>query len=364
MSQQFDPSPAPRENAVANSAAGELHTEGDGWFKISPYGEFPGMRPGRPQFFTIEQAANMVAEFNSVLGRLGRMFRGIPIYRGHPDVDLQLWPDDRRIGRLTALDARADGLWGRAEWNSVGKLNITEGFWVYPSPRWDGPAGGARFEPDRLLSVGLTNTPRIEQSEPVSNAATPPPTTEHITNVKKELICQKLGLDPAASDDEVLEKLAALAAAASNAAPEDEKEPPAPAPPAPEGKAEEIEKLKAKLSAAEAALESEAKAANSALLGAAQAAGSVPAADVQAWAAKLDDPAQRAEARNALAALKPAVNTAPLTGGGTREDRGATDDMRERVANAVEALEREGKSYAQAWAAVKRRPEFAAYFQY
>jgi hypothetical protein len=75
-----------------------------------------------------------------------------------PDVDPEIWPDDRRLGKVAKLEVRADGRWGYAEWKSLGRENQAEELWVYPSPRWDAPQGKARFEPDRLISVGLTNT--------------------------------------------------------------------------------------------------------------------------------------------------------------------------------------------------------------
>lgn len=102
-----------REAAVANalSETEPMEESSDGWFKVSPYGVFRGKTPGRPQHFTEDAAQRMVAEFNSLRGKLGRMFRGIPIYAGHPDVDPTIWTDDRRLGKATQLEARADGLW-------------------------------------------------------------------------------------------------------------------------------------------------------------------------------------------------------------------------------------------------------------
>ena len=153
-------------NALDPADAIDFSETADGWFKISPYGTFRGKVPGRPQTVALENAKAMEGELNSVVGILGRAFRGVPIYHGHPDVDPEIWPDDRRIGKITKLEARANGLWGLAEWNSIGQANKVEGWWIYPSPRWDAPAGKTSFAPDRLISIGLTNTPRIVESEP------------------------------------------------------------------------------------------------------------------------------------------------------------------------------------------------------
>ncbi len=205
-----------REAAIANaldpSEGIDFSDTADGWFKISPYGQFRGKVPGRPQTVSLDNAAAMVEEFNSVLGKLGRAFRGVPIYHGHPDVDPEIWTDDRRIGKVTKLEARADGLWGLAEWNSIGQENKAEGWWIYPSPRWDAPAWKNSFTPDRLISIGLTNTPRILESEPVFNSQLE---NENNTIMDPKLIREKLGLAPEATDEEVLAKIDSLTTAAT-----------------------------------------------------------------------------------------------------------------------------------------------------
>jgi len=52
-----------RETAVANafSEAEPMEEGADGWFKVSPYGVFPGKTPGRRQHFTEGAARRMVA---------------------------------------------------------------------------------------------------------------------------------------------------------------------------------------------------------------------------------------------------------------------------------------------------------------
>jgi hypothetical protein len=362
-----------RETAVANAWAPDdaAAEEDGGWFKISPYGVFPGKTPGRPQHFGEAQAREVVGEFNSVLGRLGRLFRGIPIYRGHPDVDPVIWPDDRRIGKIAELQARPDGLWGRAEWNSLGAENQREGFWIYPSPRWDAPAGRARFEPDRLISVGMTNTPRIPGSEPaVHNAAcgetedsetedtrqeqaTDNTETDSDSDMDPKLIREKLGLAPETTDEEVFAKIDSMMAAAEQAA------------------EAENAKLAAERAATTAETEKDAMAnslaaernrANANIIELAILRGSMTAAEKPAWEIKLADGTQRESAVNAIAALKPKLNTSALRPGQNRQDREAAGSLREQVANAVSELEKNGRPYQEAWLQVKKRPEFAAYF--
>lgn len=348
-----------REAAVANALdpaeAIDFSDTADGWFKISPYGQFRGKVPGRPQTIFYENATAMVEEFNSVLGKLGRAFRGVPIYHGHPDVDPEIWTDDRRIGKITKLDARADGLWGLAEWNSTGLENKAEGWWIYPSPRWDAPAGKTSFTPDRLISIGLTNTPRILESEPVFNSL-----LENNNNIMDpKLIREKLGLAPEATDEECLAKIDSLTAAAT------EKEALAP----------ELETLKnslnqetvkkeqlaCSLSAAESNNASLREAHNNSLIELALRDARITAADRAAWAQRLSGAAREAQV-NALTALKPILNTRAIPLGDRRAERGAADDLREQVANAVTALEATGLSYHEAWMKTKKDAKYAEYF--
>jgi hypothetical protein len=200
--------PGREREVAANGADASIAATEDGWFKVSPYGVFPGTRPGRPQHFGPEEAREMAANFRSLAARIGRLFRGAPIYIGHPDVDPARWPDERRLGGLRDLEARDDGLYAQAEWNSLGQDNLREGFWIYPSPHWDAPRGRPAFRPDRLLSVGLTNMPRIAESEPVANAET---TNQDTDTMNRQAICQALGLAPEATDEEILAAIKALA---------------------------------------------------------------------------------------------------------------------------------------------------------
>jgi phage I-like protein len=345
--------PAIRETAIANaldpSEAIDFSDDADGWFKIAPYGEFRGKTPGRPQYVSLDSAKAMESEFNSMLGRLGRAFRGVPIYHGHPDVDPETWPDDRRIGKVTKVEARADGLWGFAEWNSVGKENKAEGWWIYPSPRWDAPPGQTRFSPDRLISVGLTNTPRIQESEPVHNSH-----LENETTMDPKLIRQKLGLSPEATDEEVLAKLDIVTAAATatetvNTQLETANKEKTEIANSVTGKDREITQLR--------------EAHNNSLLDAAVTDTRITAAERPQWAARLAG-ANRTEEINSLATLPKKLNDKGLNLGDRRDERKQGDDLREQVANAVSKSQKdEGMTYDQAWKKAKKDPAFKAYFE-
>ncbi len=343
-----------RETAVANAVtpadAIDFSEEADGWFKIAPYGEFRGKTPGRPQHVSIENARVMESEFNSLLGKLGRTFRGVPIYHGHPDVDPEMWPDDKRIGKITQLNARPDGLWGFAEWNSIGKENKAEGWWIYPSPRWDAPPGQTRFAPDRLISVGLTNTPRIKESEPVHNSHLE---TETNNIMDPKLIRQKLGLAPEATDEEVLAKLDTVTAAAT--ASEDVKTDL-------ETVQTENDEMANSITGKDREITQLREAHNNSLLDSAVSDTRITAAERPDWARRLTG-ANRAEEINSLTALPKKLNGKGLDLSDRREDRAQGDDLREQVANSVAKLQKEdGLSYSEAWKKTKKVAAFKPYF--
>ncbi len=171
MFDAYNETPAPewdkdRPVVVADIANAKPVDDDAEWFQVAPYGEHPN-RVGL-QVFNQAAAEKIVASFNSVASKIGRLFRGAPIYAGHPDVDPARWPDSRRLGKIVALEARNDGLYAKAEWNTLGVENNEQGFYVYPSPRWLCEKATKGISPVELISVGLTNTPNIRSSAPVT----------------------------------------------------------------------------------------------------------------------------------------------------------------------------------------------------
>jgi hypothetical protein len=333
--------------------ANALDADEDGWFKVSPYGEYPGKTPGRIQYFGLPEAQAMEAHFNSVAGRLGRLFRGCPIFIGHPDVDRTIWPDERRLGKVSGLQARADGLWARGEWNSLGADNKENGYWVYPSPRWDGPPNKSQFRPDRLLSIGLTNMPRIKTSEPIANALGGKEDSQQNTNnMDRKLLIAKLGLAPEATDEEIMAKLDAMlkenadmaAAEKAKLDAESKKQ---------EGASKEEEDDELKKSRMETA---------NARVDLAIAEGRIPLADRAAWLPRLTGENRESEA-NALAAIRPKMSTKTLDLQKARSEIGDEAQRRETIHNAVAAEQAKGKSYKEAYNAVRANPEFKAVFE-
>jgi len=339
-----------REAAVCNAAEAPADDD-DGWVCIAPYGIHPGSREDRPQHFFEEEANAVVGEFQSLRGRLGRMFRGIPIYIGHPDSRPDLYHDHRRLGKYTDLQARADGLFAKEELNSLGMENKREGYWIYPSPRWDAPAGRPQFRPDRLISVGLTNTPRIPSSEPVANStfANEEIETETNTIMDRKLLCETLGLDVTATDEEILAKITALNSAAADAeAKLTEKT----------GEMETVKTEKDEMVNSIATLTRDLgtvrEALANSLLDAATSDGRITQADRVAWLPRLTGD-KREDEINALGELKPQLNTKPIDVVKSRVEIGDEKQRRETIANAVDAIMKEkGVTYDDAWLLAKK----------
>lgn len=149
------------------AAFNESITEGD-WIRIAPYGEH-GNKVGL-QVFDRVGAEAMVKAFNSVETKLSTMFRGLPIYEGHPDDDgwKRANPSIKvaAVGRVKKLEARDDGLFGLAAWNETGERLVHGPAPAYTaqSPHWGMlpiPGRPKAFQPVELWSLGLTNQPNI-----------------------------------------------------------------------------------------------------------------------------------------------------------------------------------------------------------
>jgi hypothetical protein len=349
---------AAREADISNAADAPIDevTE-ERWVKIAPFGTYPGSKPDRPQHFYEEEANAMVREFTSFRDKARRMFRGIPIYIGHPDKYPQVYTDHRRLGRITDLQVRPDGLYGEAEWNSLGEENLKEGYWVYPSPRWDAPEGRKEFRPDRLISVGLTNSPRIVESEPVTNS-TLDDETQTDTEMDRKLLTEKLGLDVTATDEEILAKIASLNSEAETARTKlTEKE-------TLMETAEnsltlvrtELETTKGRVTALEGDVQAARESLANSQLDAAVSAGRITEAERAAWLPRLTGDARESEA-NALLAVEPKYNTRPLDVTKQRQEIGDEKGRRETIANAVDAIMRDkGVNYDDAWQLAKKDP--------
>lgn len=190
--------------ALENEGLGEIPALGlenelqttDGWVRISPFGDFPKEREVRQADGSVRYdryiqrvdrpaAEELVNQFRTLLGsetlgKVKRFLGGTPIFRGHPDLPgaESRYPDKTRYGMFADLDAREDGLYGKAVLaeDSAGLLE-NDGL-KYLSPFWlvrltgQVEGGVPVCTPVKLISAGLTRSPNIKGGQPLANENT------------------------------------------------------------------------------------------------------------------------------------------------------------------------------------------------
>lgn len=356
---------------IANAAP----MAGGDWEMIAPYGEFPTADRKRVQKFGRPQAEAMVATFNSVWHRLGTMFRGVPIFHGHPDVDPKNWPDDRRLGKITEMEAREDGLWGKPEWNALGADNAREGWWLYPSPAWLHPRTAANtVEPDELLSIGLVNTPNIPGSMPWANSAEFAEDYEEEEEIStdetmKEKLTALLGLEPTANDDEIMAALEAKMTPAAAEANAEEEAAAAAEKQAAADKLAEAERMAMEANTARAAAEANAKAIRETfavvVVDAAILNGQATEAERQTLAnSMLADGADVKALAAGILSKEPELNTGKIQIGGKTVSISSPRERQAAISTEVNSrMDAKGMTYDAAYAAVKKDPKFRPLFE-
>lgn len=195
------------EGAVAEGMANAMEIGADGWTQLTIFAEVP--HPLGIQRVNRAACERMENSFKSLLGKLKRGFRGVPVYIGHPDVPSRKeeFPDDKAYGWVQELQTREDGLYARIDWSGPGKALVENKHYRFPSPYWDASAAGSRngktiFEPHTLLSVGLTNQPRIAV-QALANSET----INEGNEMNLAIIAALLGLGSTATEAEVTTKI-------------------------------------------------------------------------------------------------------------------------------------------------------------
>lgn len=350
------------DNAQALPNLGDTAPPDEEWLQISPYGEFPH-RVGK-QIVSRTEADHMATAFNSLMHQAGNLFRGVPVYIEHPDVQPELYKERRRIGKVKEVEARVDGFYGLIAWNDLGKQNRKEGYFVFPSPVWEFPkAGLPNIHPNKLRSIGMTNTPNIAAVAPwTANSLTQPGPgqTQTQTQMKLEDILKGLGLAANATDEQIN---AALQGIASNATALDEAK-------TEKTKIEgDLVAANAKVATAQAkvdAIQGQLTAANAAhaktQLDAAIEDGRITAAERPAHESAFADNFETAA--NALASLTPKLNTTEVELGGNRKSIATAEERMTVINSAVAEYQstHPGTDFETAWNAVESDPKFAAVF--
>lgn len=216
------------EEIVVSSGLCEAANERDGWVRIARYGDWP--HPRGLQRFTRESAETMAGIFNSSVARVTRALgfgaHKVKGYVGHPDdpvfANTPGHDDTTEYFHGVAMEARDDGIYLRRAWTNEGepvKDKLPKKF----SPRWGmRPLGNGVFEPIKLISVGLTDSPNIPDASN-QKRTTEKPMKELFKKIMKRLGYTDTQIEAAANataeapkEEEVLGKVDAALSASNS----------------------------------------------------------------------------------------------------------------------------------------------------
>jgi hypothetical protein len=206
-----------------NQVAAEAGSE---WVQVAPWGEHPNAKG--IQVTTRESVQPMIQAFNELKAKQGANFRGAPIYDRHPTKD-DLRAAIKPMGRIMAMECRADGLYLNRKLNTIGLENDKEGYHPYPSIGWYvKPIGNGKVVPIGIDHVAMVEHPNIGSVPAWTNDADGDrdnsPTNETETNTMNPEIKKKLGLKDDCTQEEYdaavtgMHDKAAIAEAAKNEA--------------------------------------------------------------------------------------------------------------------------------------------------
>lgn len=323
---------------------------------LIPYGDHP--HKNGVQRFTRAQADIMVSNFNSILGKLGRLFGGLPVYIGHPDDPAfsNQHTDAKSYAWIMGMEARDDGLALIPKWSKPGEDIISNAHYKWFSPRWACKEiarenGKAVLSPVRLISVGLTNMPQIAGIPPLANEETPAvtepeeKTQEEPMPLLKRLLAV-LGVPETATEDDLCAKVTEINSSLKDATA------------AAETANTTANEVRAALETAQGALLSERAAHRELVVSNAIAAGVITPADKDKWLADLSANFEGKSVE--LSNMKPILHVAPITQHlGSRKPELAT--TRDKVLTLVNTrMSEKGEDYETAFASVRK--EHAALF--
>ena len=145
------------------------------------------------------------------LGRVAKTFRdtfrepGVLVDADHASCRPE--GSTRALGWVKALELRVDGLYANIHFTPHGLALVGGGEYVNRSPAFDVvDLGDGRYEPARLTSLALTNTPAFEKLK-VACCSKRPDTQQKEQRMDPKAIAQKLGLPDEATPEEVMATL-------------------------------------------------------------------------------------------------------------------------------------------------------------
>jgi hypothetical protein len=171
----------------------------DGWGLIAPFGEHPKTRVFRNengqvreqkfiQLLDNEAADAMVAKENSFFRKLKRAIIGIPVYKGHGDLNdadpaaISNETKKIKLGVVDQIRKSTRGIEAHFALDNDGAKAVEQDDHKYPSAFWwvlpNGTRGDAILaKPFKLISVALTPFPNISGVESLANARRTAPAT-------------------------------------------------------------------------------------------------------------------------------------------------------------------------------------------
>ncbi|HYE29793.1 MAG TPA: phage protease [Methylomirabilota bacterium] len=196
-----------------DSKTGKYSLPADGFYQLAPKGEFPHAEGKVVQVIDDESAVAIVNRFNQESQGAG--FVGVLVDYEHFSYDLD--KKSEAAGWITALENRADGLYGKIDWTPDAQSQLESGAYRFISPTWLPKdvkvIGNRRIRPLRLDTAGLTNTPKLKGLAPLSNRQGDPALqfdNDNNTSKTMEKIRKELGLPADAGEDAVVAGIAQL----------------------------------------------------------------------------------------------------------------------------------------------------------
>lgn len=199
-----------RDEAVENNGE-TFKVPADGWFQIAKLGDWYHRDTGTMQVIDQQAIGAIVDAFKRAAATDN--FPGLLVDRDHFSHDPS--KPTEALCWISEMEARADGVWARGKWTSLGMELIEGGVYRLVSPvfsDWEFVEGGDgnRARPRLITRVALTNDPVCKGMEPISNrdgGGTPRVDAKNAAGARtmnhREELCRMLGLPVTASDEEI-----------------------------------------------------------------------------------------------------------------------------------------------------------------